>query len=76
MLRTQVYLPEELHQELMLLAKSTGVNFSSLIREGAQEVINKKRIKQKKAPLKLLLGAGSRKGPKNLSKEINRYLYG
>lgn len=78
MLRTQVYLLEEMHRDLMLLAKSTGVNFSSLIREGVEEVLikRKKSAVHKGMAFKNLLGAGSKNGPKNLAKNIDHYLYG
>lgn len=42
MIRTQVYLPEELHRELKLLVHAERVNYSELIRDGVREVITKK----------------------------------
>lgn len=44
MIRTQVYIPDDLHRELMLLAKREGTNFSSLVREGVAQVVKKKKI--------------------------------
>ena len=73
MIRTQVYIPEDLHRDLMLLAKQEGVNFSKLIREGAEEV-KKKRINKKN--WKSFIGAGGKGGPKDLSSKIDYYLYG
>lgn len=76
MIRTQVYIPDDLHRELMLLAKREGTNFSTLIREGASEVVKKKKAKQSGSWGKGFFGAGGTKGPKNLSSKIDYYLYG
>ncbi len=43
MIRTQIYLPDELHAELHRVAKDHDTTFSHLIREGAQEVVKKKK---------------------------------
>lgn len=75
MIRTQVYIPEDLHRDLMLLAKQEGVNFSKLVREGVEEV-RKKRTKAKKNDWREFVGAGGRGGPKDLSSKIDYYLYG
>jgi len=42
-----VYLPEDVHRDLKLLAKTEGVNFSTLVRQGAEEIIKKKKIRKK-----------------------------
>ena len=73
MIRTQVYIPEDLHRDLMLLTKTSGENFSSLVRQGVQEVI-KKRKKIKTDWMKL---AGAVKGgEKEVASKIDHYLYG
>ncbi len=41
MIRTQVYLDDEIHKSLMQLAQDKGTSFSHLVREGASEVIKK-----------------------------------
>ena len=79
MIRTQVYLPEELHQELMFLSKTEKVNFSTLIREGAKVLIERKRTKKlrkNKGWGKGFIGACSKGGPKDLASKIDYYLYG
>lgn len=43
MIRTQVYLPNELHTELHRLAKVHDTSFSQLVRDGVQEVVRKKK---------------------------------
>lgn len=76
MIRTQVYLPEELHQELKLLAETQNTNFSSLIREGAEEVVKRKtKPKVDFDPWKSFVGKGPKGGPKDLSSKIDYYLY-
>ena len=76
MIRTQVYLPEDLYNELKLLANTTRSKFSELIREGAELVVRKK-TKRKRSfdPWKDFIGMGKRGGPKNLSPKIDYYLY-
>lgn len=79
MIRTQVYLPEELHQELKFLAKSEKINFSTLIREGAAEIIKKKNTKNLMKDEdwgKGFIGAGTKGGPKDIASKIDYYLYG
>lgn len=72
MVRTQVYLPEELEKELKLIAKSEGVNYSSLIREGVKEVILKRKFKKhSKYFLHDLVGAYKGKGPKEVASKVN-----
>jgi len=77
MIRTQVYLPEDLHRELKVLANIRRTNFSSLIREGARVVVDRTWKKKKTKDWgKGFIGAGSRGGPKDLSSRIDYYLYG
>lgn len=69
MIRTQVYLPEDLYRELKLQARLRDVNFSTLIREGAKRVIRAKRPKKKEL-FEHLIGA-LKYGPKDLSNHID-----
>ena len=75
MIRTQVYFPEDLYNELKLLANVSRQKFSDLIREGAMLVI-KRRTKKREGfdPWKDFIGKG-RGGPKDLSSRIDYYLY-
>lgn len=70
MIRTQVYLPEDIHRDLMLLAKKEGTNFSTLIREGARTIIKKKTTRRRRNFGKGFFGA-LKSGPKDLSVRIN-----
>ena len=70
MIRTQVYLPEDIYEDLRLIAKSEKINFSQLIREGAKKVIQEKIGTRKKGSWREFAGA-LKTGPKDLSKKIN-----
>lgn len=49
MIRTQVYIPDDLHRDLTLLSAISKKNISELIREGAREVLKKEaQVKGKK----------------------------
>lgn len=74
MIRTQIYLPDDLHRDLKLLARATGVNFSTLIREGAHAVIAKKK-QEKKRDWRKFVGAIAG-GPRDVASKIDYYLYG
>ena len=77
MIRTQIYLPEALHGDLMLLAKQEGVNFSTLVREGAAGIVEKKRAaRNKKSDWRKFIGAGGKDGPRDVASKIDYYLYG
>lgn len=75
MIRTQVYLPDDLYRELKLLARVGEKNFSQLIREGVAVVVKKKQAKGKKFG-EGFIGAGGKHGPRALSSKIDYYLYG
>ena len=76
MLRTQIYLPDDLHRDLTLLAKSEGRTISQLIREGATQVLaEKKRKAAKKKDWRKFIGA-VKGGPTDVSSTIDYYLYG
>lgn len=75
MIRTQVYIPDDLHAELRLLARREGVNFSQLIREGVKEVISRRgrnKISSKKFG-EGFIGAGKTSIKTNAVKDIHDY---
>lgn len=76
MIRTQIYLPEGLYQDLKLLASTEGENFSSLIREGAEDVITKKKRVKRASGKKWgegFVGAGRLAGKTDAVKDIHDY---
>ena len=66
-----MYIPDEIHRDLMLLARQEGTNFSSLIRKGAEEIIRKKRTVEKKKGLWKNFAGALKYGPKDLSTRVN-----
>ena len=75
MIRTQVYIPDDLHRDMALLMRQEGMNFSQLIREGVKVVIKKRKIKRAKKWGEGFIGA-IKGGPKDLASKIDYYLYG
>lgn len=73
MKRTQIYLPEELHRELLMIATQEKKTLSEIIRRGAQRII---RAKERRASdwLEAITGM-VKKGPRDLSRKIDYYLY-
>ncbi len=49
MIRTQIYLPEEVHNDLMNIAELHNTSMSELIRQGARHTIRKHANKKKDA---------------------------
>lgn len=80
MIRTQIYLPEDLYEELKLLAQTTKSSFSKLIREGVQTVVEREQRKHagaSTAGLRGIIGLVPAKGRRkeNVSGKIDYYLY-
>lgn len=77
MLRTQVYLSEELNQELKLLAVKEDKPVAEIIREFLHEGLEKRRRKKKNAGTTLKeIAALAIEGPGDLSTNLFDYLYG
>ena len=47
MIRTQIYLPKELHEDLSQLARHLNVTMAELVREGVKKVVKSKKGKRK-----------------------------
>jgi hypothetical protein len=62
MIRTQVYIPEELYKEAQLYAGLYRKNISALMREGLEIAMQNLRTAQKTNPLGSLAGKFSAKG--------------
>lgn len=76
MIRTQVYIPDDLYRDLKLLSATSGKGFSELIREGVKNVVQKKTKKKRKFDAwKDFIGKGLKGGGKALSSKIDYYLY-
>lgn len=74
MIRTQVYLPEEMHQDLKLAAAARGVNYSTLIRSGVSRVLKDDQTKKKNNNAwKSFIGAGGKGKKTNAVRMIHDY---
>ncbi len=77
MIRTQIYLPEELYREIGWLAKKEKKAKAQVIREAIEKKVEKKRGNAGETLLKLAAMAKKYKwkGPKDLSTNHDKYLY-
>lgn len=70
MIRTQIYLPDDLYEDLQLISKASKLNISQLIRDGAKKEIKARARQINKDDWRLFAGA-LKTGPKDLSLKIN-----
>lgn len=73
--RTQIYIDEELDQQLRTKALAEGRSAAALVREALRSYLAKGKAKAQKDPFLELSGAFSG-GPRDSSLEHDRYLYG
>jgi len=66
MIRTQVYLPEELYNDIKLLSLSGEGNFSDLLREGLETVVKAKAKSDRGTFAKWKSFIGAAKGGKRI----------
>ena len=78
MIRTQIYLDEDIHKDLNILAKKGKESMAKIARDILQEGIQKRKSLDKsgKEVLKKLLEMKVRGGPKDLSADLDHYMYG
>ncbi|MBL7661406.1 ribbon-helix-helix protein, CopG family [bacterium] len=75
MIRTQIYLPENIHKRLLALRGSQGKSLAQIIREAIEKQFAADEPSQENDILKLA-DLKLKGGPKDLSKNIDQYLYG
>mgnify|MGYP001576370652 CR=1 FL=1 len=75
MLRTQVYLTEELYQEINLLAQKERKASAQVLRELLIEGLSQKKKRTSIGNALLTLSKIKAHGPKDLSTNIDEYLY-
>lgn len=77
MIRTQVYLPKSLYQHIDLVAKKEKKAKAQVIREVLEEGVKGKQGNSGKVLLEIAAMAKKYKwkGPKDLSRNIDKYLY-
>lgn len=78
MIRTQIYIPDDIRSQLIQLAKARSTSMAEITREFIENGLkNSKHIDRSgKTVLKRLLNMNIRKGPKDLSANLDHYLYG
>lgn len=76
MKRTQLYLPEDTHQDLTFLAQREKKTVSQIVRELLTEGIHKKKSASSGKILEKLANYNVTAGPKDLSSKLDSYLYG
>ncbi len=74
MTRTQIYLPEDLKQDLEFLAKKEKRPVAEIVRRAVKKELKHKRETAGDTLLKIASYAG--KGPRDLSTNLFDYLYG
>lgn len=78
MIRTQIYLDEDIHKDLSYLARQEKESMAKVARDILKEGIQKRKQLDRsgKETLKAMLKSNFRGGPKDLSKNLDHYLYG
>ena len=78
MIRTQIYLDEDIHKDLYVLAKQERESMAKVARDILKEGIQKRKglDKSGKGVLKRLLAIQATGGPTDLSASLDHYLYG
>lgn len=78
MVRTQIYIPEITHQQLVHFAEVRRASMAEVVREFIQEGLAKTPTVDVtgKTALRNLLKLGLTGGPRDLSINIDHYLYG
>jgi len=76
MLRTQIYLPEELGQELKLLAQKKAKPTAWVIRELLHESLERRKKKRNAGTVLKEIASLAAYGPGDLSTNLFDYLYG
>lgn len=74
MIRTQIYLPEDLKQDLEFLAKKEKKPVAEIVRRAVKKELRYKQETAGDTLLKIASYAG--KGPRDLSTNLFDYLYG
>lgn len=75
MIRTQVYLPKHLHQEINIIAKREKKAAAQVVRELLEEGLSIKKKNNNIGKAFIALSKVGGKGPKDLSDNIDEYLY-
>lgn len=75
MIRTQIYLPEDLKLQLRAYAEKENVPVSEMIRRSLRRLVSQK-VKLNAGRMLLKLAARAGRGPRDLSRNFFDYAYG
>jgi len=76
MIRTQIYIPEHLHKTAKNIAEKKNEALAKLLRRLIARGIEEEKKSTKSKPLSSLANLNITGGPKNLSRNMDKYLYG
>ena len=76
MIRTQIYIPEALHQAARSIADKRKKSLAELLRNLIERGIGEERRSIKQKPLSTLASLNIKGGPRDLSQNLDKYLYG
>lgn len=76
MLRTQIYIPKEIHERLWRLSELQGESIAKIIRDFIEFGLRKVSDPTGKATLRAVAKLNIKGGPSNLSSRLDWYLYG
>ncbi len=76
MIRTQVYIPDELHQAAKTIAGRGKEPMAEVLRRFIAKGVREEGRRLKQKPLSDLTRLKISGGPKDLSKNMDKYLYG
>ena len=78
MIRTQIYIPQPLHRQLIRIAHKRGRSMAQMIREFIATGLEQNKAKDDggKKAIANLLNIKSSSGPRDLSRNLDHYLYG
>jgi len=78
MVRTQIYIPDNVHHQLMHEAQKQGSSMAQLVRNFIEAGLQHKKDTDQsgKSAIEGLLRMSVKGGPKDLSANLDQYLYG
>ena len=76
MIRTQIYLPEDMHMDIKMKAAKTKKSQAVIIREAIKKGLKPRRTSKTLGEELLELAKLGGRGPKDLSTNLDAYLYG
>lgn len=75
MIRTQIYIPDEIHHAAKKIARTKAESLAKVLRHFIAKGIKEENQKLKPKPLSSLSQLNITEGPKDLSSNMDKYLY-